>query len=173
MTFNEKLLTFEICFGQYEPYFTGTTSASGSPYIFATGTSHSTSSGTGSGSSGNNTASNSSSSLGAGHPPSITLPAPPPQHFYTPPQQNHHQVAGGPATQDHLYYSIATAPPLSHQSHALGLTSDQPLLFYPTDVTCQQHNSSDSQATQEVNILSFLKPTLDDDKRVNIRTSPF
>ncbi|XP_046741667.1 atrophin-1-like isoform X2 [Diprion similis] len=134
----------------YEPYYTGATAAGAPQYLYTASSSQSTTNGGGTGSGGGT---NGATSPPAGPPPALTsLPAPPqPQHFYTsaaPPPHHHPQIPAGPPQSqfDHVYYSCTAGPPPLPPSHAsIGLT-DQQLLLYATDGSCQSQQSNDTQA---------------------------
>lgn len=144
---------------QYEPYYAGAAAAGAPQYLYATGSSQSNTNGGGNSSGSGNNGTGATSPPTAGPPPPLpSLPPPPPTHFYAPaapPPHHHPPVPAGPppppAQVDHLYYSFAAGPPPPPPPHAsMGLTEQQ-LLLYATDASCQQTTTSDGQAvTQEV-----------------------
>ncbi|XP_076759882.1 uncharacterized protein LOC143428715 isoform X1 [Xylocopa sonorina] len=138
----------------YESYYGGAATAGAPQCLYPTNNSQNNTSG------GNSNSGSGNSGTGATSPPTgppapfPSLPPPPPAHFYAPaaPPPHHHPPvpAGPPPTQmDHIYYSIAAGPHPPPPPHApMGLT-DQQLLFYPTDASCQQTSSSDGQTAPQ------------------------
>ncbi|XP_015434077.1 PREDICTED: atrophin-1-like isoform X1 [Dufourea novaeangliae] len=139
----------------YETYYAAGAAAAGAPqYLYPTSGSQSNTSG------GNNNSGSGNNGTGASSPqtgppqPLPSLPPPPPTHFYAPaaPPPHHHQpVPAGPPPQqvDHLYYPFAAGhhqPPPQHAP--MGMT-DQQLLLYPADTSCQQTSSSDGQTVPQ------------------------
>lgn len=96
----EEKINIKLFFVQYEPYYTGATTA-GAQYVFATGNSQNTTSGNANGS-GTSINGNGVTSPSTGPPPLQSLP-PPPTHFYASTATHHHHhpavPAGPPASQ--------------------------------------------------------------------------
>ncbi|XP_076240126.1 uncharacterized protein LOC143182788 isoform X2 [Calliopsis andreniformis] len=137
----------------YETYYGGAAAAGAAQYLYPTNNSQSNTSG------GNNNSGSSNNGTGATSPPTgpppplPSLPPPPTTHFYNPaapPPHHHPPVPTGPPPQvDHLYYPFAAGPHPPPAPHApMGLT-DQQLLIYPTDTSCQQTSASDGQTAPQ------------------------
>lgn len=152
----EEKINIKLFFVQYEPYYTGATTA-GAQYVFATGNSQNTTSGNANGS-GTSINGNGVTSPSTGPPPLQSLP-PPPTHFYASTATHHHHhpavPAGPPASQmDHVYYSFTTGHPQPPPHAQIGL-GDQQLLLYTTDPSCQPQTTENQTNQQEV-MLFFI-----------------
>ncbi|XP_043491250.1 atrophin-1-like [Polistes fuscatus] len=135
----------------YEQYYAGAAAAGASPYPYITSNSQSN---TNNGGSNNNSGNNGTgaNSPATGPPPTLpSLHPPPPTHFYAPAAPPHHHPpmpAGPPPPQVDLYYSFAAGPPPPPAHAPIGL-SDHQLVIYPSDTSCQQTTTSDSQTAPQ------------------------
>ncbi|XP_003485194.1 GATA zinc finger domain-containing protein 14-like isoform X1 [Bombus impatiens] len=143
---------------QYSPMpyecYAGAVAAGAHQYLYPTNNSQNSTSG------GNSNSGSGNNGTGATSPPTgppqpiPSLPPPPPTHFYpsaAPPPHHHPPVPAGPAPpqMDHIYYPFAAGPHPPPPPHAsMGLT-DQQLLLFPTDASCQQTSSSDGQVAPQ------------------------
>ncbi|KAK9302303.1 hypothetical protein QLX08_005720 [Tetragonisca angustula] len=147
---------------QYSPMpyecYTGAVATGAHQYLYSTNNSQTnTNSGNSNSGTGNNGTGATSPPTGPPPPlpslPPPSLPPPPPTHFYppaAPPPHHHPPVPASPAPQmDHIYYPFAAGPHPPLPPHAsMGLT-DQQLLLFPTDASCQQTSSSDGQVVPQ------------------------
>ncbi|XP_012343021.1 ras guanine nucleotide exchange factor Y isoform X2 [Apis florea] len=143
---------------QYSPMpyecYAGAVAAGAHQYLYPTNNSQNNTSGGNSNSGSGNNGTGATSPPTGPPPPLPSLPPPPPTHFYppaAPPPHHHPPVPAGPAPpqMDHIYYPFAAGPHPPPPPHAsMGLT-DQQLLLFPSDATCQQTSSSDGQAAPQ------------------------